>query len=478
MGERNKHALIKSAFWSLFGQIGYMVIILITNAILARFLTKSEFGQLSIVMFFIIISNIISEGGVGGALVRKEHITNKDYSTAFLFNFFLSIIMFLLLLILSGNIASFYNDIELKKYLIISSSILLINSFQVVPNAKLIIFMKFRERSLYRLLSMSLASIFGITFAYFGNGVISAIIIQIIYTFTFTFCLILKEKIFYKIEFSRNSLFSLYKFGVNTSITSLLSAIFDNIYQVILGKYFNYSQAGLYYQSKRLQDVPTNLINTILQGVIYSEMSKKQKSKKLLSSLLIKTTDYVAAVLGLAIIFSFLFGEYLLEFVYGKNWIDGAFYLRLLLIASFFYVQDLTIRVLFKTIDKTNIILKIDLIKKAIQIITIFMGIYNKSVFILLLGLIVSNAFSYYISYKISEKYVCKNKRVRNTTIVLVLSLFLALSSDLIKHNYNDLTFNALYFMLSFVTYLYALNKLKVLNLCKETEWIVKTLKI
>ena len=81
----SKQVLINS-LWSLFGRFGYLSISLISNIILVRLLSPKEFGQLGIVMFFIIVGSVLTEAGLSGALIRKEHVTDNDYSTIFIFN--------------------------------------------------------------------------------------------------------------------------------------------------------------------------------------------------------------------------------------------------------------------------------------------------------------------------------------------------------------------------------------------------------
>ena len=52
----------------------YILVILSTNIILTKYISPEEFGQISIIMFFVIISSVLVEGGFGGALVRKKAI--------------------------------------------------------------------------------------------------------------------------------------------------------------------------------------------------------------------------------------------------------------------------------------------------------------------------------------------------------------------------------------------------------------------
>ena len=164
----------------MIGQLGYISITLATNVILARVLSPYIFGQIGIVMFFIILSNVLVEGGMGGALIRKVEVKNIDYSTVFIFNLFVSIILFVAITFASEYIAESYGDISLKKILIVAALILIINAFQLVHNIKLTRELKFKKKALYNLCAIFFASIIGILLAFNGFGVWSFVLIQLL----------------------------------------------------------------------------------------------------------------------------------------------------------------------------------------------------------------------------------------------------------------------------------------------------------
>ena len=121
MEDLHKKNIIIGTLWALFGQFGYMLVALIANIILARILTPYEFGQVGIVMFFIIISKVFTESGLSGAIIRKKDATPTDYSTVFIFNLILSLVLVVVLFFAAEPIAHFYNDIELKNIIRVSN---------------------------------------------------------------------------------------------------------------------------------------------------------------------------------------------------------------------------------------------------------------------------------------------------------------------------------------------------------------------
>jgi len=403
MSSFNKSILF-ATIWSVFGQLGAMIITLVTNVILARVLTPVEFGQLGIIMFFIVLANVFTEGGLAGALVRKENITNDDYSTVFVFNLLVSISCFIVMVIIAGPISRFYKDVSLQNVLVISSIVLIINAFQITQIARLMREMKYKKISLYRLVAVFFSSLIGIFLVFKGAGIWSLVIIQILTAVFTTALLWIYEGAFFKLSFNKESFKQLYKFGVNTTLASLLDTAYDNVYQLVIGRFFSINQVGLYYQAKKLQEVPISVIKTTTLGVVFSSLSEIQNDKILFTKTYNKITLYFTIAMGFLTVLLFVLSENVILVIYGVKWINSAFYIKLLSIASFFFMQEMFNRVLFKVFNQTHKILYLEIAKKSIQSLGILIGIIKMDIEILLYGFIISNIISYLINFYYSRK--------------------------------------------------------------------------
>jgi len=54
--------------------------------------------------------------------------------------------------------------------------------------------------------------------------------------------------------------------------------VFDNIYHLILAKYFSIQQAGYFYQAKKIQGLPLGIIQGSVLNVVYSALSRLQNN--------------------------------------------------------------------------------------------------------------------------------------------------------------------------------------------------------
>lgn len=398
------NSFIGGILWSFLGRGGHLLISLITSVVLARMLTPYEFGQVGIVMFFIIISKVLTESGLSGALIRKVDATEDDFSTVFVFNLIISVLLFFIIIMISGPIANFYDDQNLRNILIALSFILIINAFQFTQTARIVRDLKFRRQALYNFISVLLSSVLGIVLASKGFGVWSIVGIQISNAIFLVIIYRMFEGASGRFVFKRDSFLKLYKFGLNTTLANIINTAFDNVYNLILGRYFAIYQTGLYYQAKRLQEVPVGVIQASTSGVVFSTLAKLQDTRDKFDCLYGQVMTYFTALSGLICTLIFFYADQIILIFYGAQWVESGFYLKILIASSFFYMLESFNRVLFKIFDRTEKILILELVKVFIQSITIVVGVIFLDISVLLYGFVITSIFSYFINYYTSRK--------------------------------------------------------------------------
>lgn len=466
-----KRGIIKGTIWTVIGQIVTLLIVLATNVWLARLLSPKEFGQVGVIMFFVALANVLTESGLEGALVRKTNANNADYSTVFVSNLVFSLICYIILALSSNLIASFYNDKLIKDLLLVSGLILFINAFQITQNAKLTSDMKFKEKSIYRFIAVLISSSTGIFLAYHGLGVWALVLIQLMTASIYTILLWVFEGFFMKLYFSKSSFKELFSFGMNTTLASLLNSGFDNIYQLILGKYFSMAQTGYFYQAKKLQDVPGGVINMVSQTVIFSSLAKLQDDKLSFTKAYNKITLYYLILLGFISSFIYIYAEQIILLLYGKEWMGAVFYMQLLTIASFFYIQENINRVIFKVFNQTRKILHLEFVKKAIQMISIIIGVIYLDLQVLIIGFVITNIVGYLINFYYSRIIIGANnyyelKTLLKVVLTSVLSVLIVMTIIIIFKLKSYLVFLSIPVLL--LLYLVSLSLFKVVSLKSE----------
>lgn len=467
----------KGLFWSVGGEFSYLIISFVVNVVLARLLSPAEFGVMAIAYFFISISTVLTESGLSGALIRKSNATEVDNSTIFIFNLAVSLFLYIVLFFTSDLIEQFYEISNLSLYLKVLGLILIINAFRIIQQVKLVKELDYKTITTFKLISVILSSIIAITMALIGYGIWALIAMQGINAFLTALLYWITQGSLKTYSFSKKSFKELYSFGLFTTLSSILDTAFDNVYQLILGKYFSLNQTGFYYQAKKLTEVSVSVIKSTTAGVVFATLSKIQDDKDKFDKMYSNIIRVFTVVIGLICLLIFIYAREILYIIYGEKWLSADFYMKILAVAYFFYMQEMFNRNIFKVFNKTHKIFILELIKKAIIFVSLVIGIYQKSIEVLMYGYMITYIISYYINYYVSRT-VYKSTSTFHEMNFTLKTIGVSISIGLILEFVNkqvalDFLYNLLYLPLVIGLYIILLSFLKVVNLQKDFKFIV-----
>ena len=152
-----KQTAVKGFSWMFVGTVGQNLLQFATLIILARLITPSEFGVVTIAMLIIGFLKIFSELGVGPAIVQKKELFNEHIKTANTLALVLGILLSICLYFSASIIASFFNMEKLENAIVVLSFMLPISGLSVVGQSLLQRWFKFKELALYNLVSYIVA---------------------------------------------------------------------------------------------------------------------------------------------------------------------------------------------------------------------------------------------------------------------------------------------------------------------------------
>ena len=108
MGESEKKQVIHGAFWKFAERIAAQLVSLVVSIVLARLLSPTEYGTISLVMVFITIANVFVNSGFGQALIQKKDADSLDFSSVFYANIVFSCFLYVIIFLVSPVVADFY----------------------------------------------------------------------------------------------------------------------------------------------------------------------------------------------------------------------------------------------------------------------------------------------------------------------------------------------------------------------------------
>ena len=259
--------------WSFFSRFAQLIVQFFIITILSRLLCPEDFATIGALTVFSLLSEVIIDSGFSQALIRETNVDNIDLSSVFFFNLVIGGFIYIVLFLCSPLIASFFRIDELNhisKILFIS---IVFNSLCIVPRTILTRRMSFKLIAITTICALILSSIVGILAAYLGLGVYSLVLQILVNSF---FCMIfvyIAAKWKPALIFNWGRIQRLFGFSFNLLITGLIGQLFNNLYTILIGRFYPQKTLGYYTQAKKLEEIPSLSITTIIQNVSYSSMS-------------------------------------------------------------------------------------------------------------------------------------------------------------------------------------------------------------
>ncbi len=266
----------KGLVWSALDRFGTQGISALFSIFLARILSPDEYGLVAMPMIFMTLALCFIDSGFASALVRKTDMKQDDAVTAFYFNILMGAVCYVILFVASPFIADFYNAPILSVLLKVSALSLLIGSFSTVQQALLTKEIDFKRQARISMCASLLSGVVGVVMALSGCGVWSLVFQAVCGQLVRTIMLWTTSKWRPVGHWSNESFKYLWNFGSKMLASAVLDTIYNNIYPIVIGKFFTPKDLGNFTTANHLGSLPSSNLTGVLQRVTYPVLSTIQ----------------------------------------------------------------------------------------------------------------------------------------------------------------------------------------------------------
>lgn len=370
-----KKDVAKAVVWKIIEKIGVNGITFIISLVLARLLMPEDYGVLALLNIFIQVSTSIIDGGFSSSLIQKNNCNQNDLCSVFWFSFIFSIICYLFLFIIAPFISRFYNQQILIPVLRVIAITLIIRVFQCIPVVLVNKNINFKITARTAFISNISSGVVAIILAYKGFGVWALVIQQVCSTLISTILYIYFTKWIPKFLFSFSALKNLFNFGSKMMLLVFSSAIFDNVYGIVIGKKFNSSALGIYNRGEQFPRLIVSNVSGAMENVIFPTLSyyteDKEKALSIVRRFIMLSTYFVMPLMfGLIAV-----AKPMVLFLLTDKWIESVFFLR---VACIVWALDPLKGASFSTMyafGKSDLALKITLLRYAIVMSSLIISV-------------------------------------------------------------------------------------------------------
>jgi teichuronic acid exporter len=473
MADLKKSKLFSNILVTLSGKFSTMAIQLITTIALARFLTPKDFGIVAMCSIFLSISEMLIDSGMGGSIIFFDDVEEEELHTVFWTNIFVSVLIYILLFLISGSVASFYGVPILKDIIRVIGLSVVLYSFCLIHSVLMTKELLFKLQSKILVYSAILSSIVVVALALFKFGlwalVAQPILLKIFQVFFYYFYGSYRPRF----QFSLSLLKRHWDFGSRLLASSMLKLIYDNIYVQVIGKVINLTYAGYYAQAKRFNDIPTQLIAFPLERVIFPDLVR---SKDMLTKMKSISSFFILFIVPILFLGA-LVSDDLILILLGKKWLNSGWILSFLFLGGIGASIEALTRNFIKASGKINLLLKFDIYKRIINLIILAFGMYwaLKGILVAFIingivgWLVNSYALSLVFNYSFKSQVVKVSITVCLSIVpyILVLVFFGNLG---ITNNFLSIICKALFYMVIFLPLVFLFQKELVQKILKANK--------
>ncbi len=366
----SKQAFIGVSWMTAFRGIS-RAIATIRGIVLARILTPSQFGVFGVATIVLSFLEILTETGINVFLIQEKNRIDKFINSAWIVSILRGIILFLLIIILSPLIVSFFKITDLYRFLLLISFVPFIRGF---INPSIVKFQKeleFRKEFMLRITIYFFDSLVSLTLALimrdaisFVWGFIAGAILEVILSF-----ILFNPKPLFKLEFN------LIKIIINKAKWVTTYGIFNYIGQegdtIVVGKLLGAYPVGIYQMGYRLSTLPISEVSDVVNKVVFPIYSKISEEKDRLLKAFKKTILAVSLLVTILSLIIFFLPKEFFDILLGSKWIEITSILKILVIYGMLRSISGVSSSLFLAVGKQNFIAGMTFVRFFILAVTI-----------------------------------------------------------------------------------------------------------
>lgn len=423
-----KEKAVNGAKWAMIDNVMNLGGSFVISLVLARLLTPADYGIIGMVQIFITLSYAFTSSGFGQSLIRTKDITQADYSTVFVFNVIVCIAAYLILFFTAPYIALFFEQPILCSVLKVLGLSVIINGFSLVQAAIRQKEINYKIQAQISIIGTITGGGIAIIMAYKGYGVWSLITQQLIRSLVCTVLYWITSKWRPVWVFSKEHLKKHWGYGFSLLRNDITIVLFDNLYNLVIGKYYSVALLGQFSRAKNFTDISSNSIYRVLSnGVSFPILCKVSDNIEELRRLFQRFMKLIIFISCTTTFFFVAVSDSFIPFVIGDQWIPAVKFVKIISVSAFLFPVNAYNISIAKIIGKPHIFANATLFQRILIIPIVIIGVFT-NIEVLVWGMVVVAVFSlFYNLIKVRQMIgLSLREQLFSIVVVVVIPLFCA----------------------------------------------------
>lgn len=315
------HQTLSGLLWTVYGKGAYALLQLAILAILARLVTPADFGVVSAALIVIGLSAIMSQVGLGPALVQREALERRHIDTAFLASLLLGLGLGLAIWLLSPVAAGFFRIEGVTSVLRGLAWLFPLQGLATVAESLVRRELRFRWLANVDVISYGAGyGAVGIPAALLGMGVWALVAAQLAHNVFKTGLLLYGKPPSLRGRLERAALKDLMYFGGGFTVAKVANQVAQQGDYLVVGRFLGATALGYYGRAYNLMSAPAAGMGTILDAVLFPVMARVQSEAARLGTAYRRGVALIASVVLPASVALILLAPEVVHVVLGPQW--------------------------------------------------------------------------------------------------------------------------------------------------------------
>lgn len=327
--------------WQVGGGLFKAIIQILILAVLARLIEKADFGVVQAALITIGFAKLMSQLGVGPALVQCRNLTEAHIRSGETFTLILGICLTIAGYATAGVISAFFQMPLLEDVLKLLSVMYLLEGSSTISQSLLLRDM--RQRVLVKIDIISYAIGYGLVtvgLAYMNMGIWALVYGQLAqstikcalsYVVSYVLC---GRSLALGVDL--HAVKDLLKFGGGFTVAQILNYIANNGDNLVAGKILGPVALGIYSRAYTIMVAPVSLVGLALDKALFPAFSARQNDIAKLREVFVGGCEFVLVLCVPASIVMYFSADTIVRLILGEAWAEVVFPLQILAIGLVF----------------------------------------------------------------------------------------------------------------------------------------------
>lgn len=329
---RDNKAIRSAGLWQFFEVSGLALIQLLYFSLMARILTKDDYGSMAIASAIAGIGAIFINGGIGTALIQKKSISASHISAAMQISFSMGVVVCLVIFLGAPLMEDFYQVGGLEDIVkVLSINVLLLSVANILVNLMHKNFM-FKECARVTLASHFAGYLGGGVLALMGWGVWSLVYATIIASFlkVVGYFYVFPVKVFSR--FRKRDALDVLGFGSGMILLQAANYIATNGLSLFLARVFTPGMLGVFERAMYLNGLPSQMLGNVIDKVTFPVMAEVQDEDDKVIGAYVYSLGLAFSLILPITAFLIIFCEEIVAIIMGEKWASVVLPLKVLFV--------------------------------------------------------------------------------------------------------------------------------------------------